>query len=80
MQRRIAGRFCLCIDALLERLEWEPASVGCFIGNNCIACDIWLVAPSFYTTNVLLSVYEQFGVEHVVKFNSAKSRTTVCIW
>ena len=73
--------FCVYMDALSKKLNIVNA--GCFIGTELInnlmyADDLVILAPSHVGLSMLLSVCTDYnGLEHDIKFNSAKSNIMI---
>jgi len=61
------------VDVLLERLKQAQV-----VGSLGYADDVCLLAPSCNAVNSMLMICETYGAEFQVKFNSTKSRVTVC--
>ena len=58
-------------------------NTGCIIGSSLInnlvyADDLVLMAPSFMGLSMLLYVCSENGIEHDIKYNSAKSNVMKC--
>ena len=72
--------FCVYMDYLSKKLN--NVNAGCFMGtaliNNLMyADDLVILAPSHVGLSMLLSVCSDYGLEHDIKFNSAKSNITI---
>lgn len=72
--------FCIYMDGLLHRLA--SAGVGCFMGDEFVgavayADDIVLVAPTPSAMSKMLTICDEFAVEHNVLYNALKSK---CIY
>ena len=72
------------VDVYMDDLSKKLNNVnaGCFMGtaliNNLMyADDILILAPSHVGLSVLLSVCSDYGLEHDIKFNSAKSNIMI---
>ena len=74
--------FCVYMDDLSKKLN--NVNAGCFMGrptalmNNIMyADDLVILAPSHVGLCMLLSVCSDYGLEHYIKFNSAKSNIMI---
>ena len=72
--------FCVYMDDLSNRLN--DIKVGCTIGATLInhlmyADDLVLLSPSAMGLSLLLSVCSAYGIEHDIKYNSAKSNVMI---
>ena len=72
--------FCVYMDDLSKKLN--NVNAGCFMGtaliNNLMyADDLVILAPSHVGLSMLLSVCSDYGLEHDIKFNSAKSNIMI---
>ena len=57
-------------------------NAGCFMGTEFInnlmySDDLVILAPSHVGVSMLLSVCSDYGLEHDIKFNSAKSNSMI---
>jgi len=69
--------FIIYLDELLNRLK--ESGFGCHIGNTFCgafgyADDVTLIAPTLYSTNMLLDICTTFADEYDVIFNSGKTK------
>ena len=74
--------FCVYMDDLSKKLN--NVNAGCFMGtaliNNLMyADDLVILAPSHVGLS-MLSVCSDYGLEHDIKFNSAKSNNIIMIF
>ena len=72
--------FCVYMDDLSIKLN--DIKVGCTIGTTLInhlmyADDLVLLSPSAMGLSLLLSVCSAYGIEHDIKYNSAKSNVMI---
>ena len=72
--------FCVYMDDLSIKLNY--IKVGCTIGTTLInhlmyADDLVLLSPSTIGLSLLLSVCSAYGIEHDIKYNSAKSNVLI---
>ena len=72
--------FCVYMDDLSIKLN--DIKVGCRIGTPLInhlmyADDLVLLSPSAMGLSLLLSVCSAYGIEHDIKYNSAKSNVMI---
>ena len=72
--------FCVYMDDLSNKLN--DIKVGCTIGATLInhlmyADDLVLLSPSAMGLSLLLSVCSAYGIEHEIKYNSAKSNVMI---
>ena len=72
--------FCVYMDDLSKKLN--NVNAGCFMGtaliNNLMyADDLVILAPSHVGLSMLLYVCSDYGLEHDIKFNSAKSNIMI---
>ena len=72
--------FCVYMDDLSIKLN--DIKVGCMIGTTLInhlmyADDLVLLSPSAMGLSLLLSVCSVYGIEHDIKYNSAKSNVMI---
>ena len=72
--------FCVYMDDLSKKLS--NVNAGCFMGTELInnlmyADDLVILAPSHVGLSMFLSVCSDYGLEHDIKFNSAKSNIMI---
>ena len=72
--------FCVYMDDLSIKLN--DIKIGCTIGTTLInhlmyADDLVLLSPSAMGLSLLLSVCSAYGIEHDIKYNSAKSNVVI---
>ena len=72
--------FCVYMDDLSKKLN--NVNAGCFMGTELInnlmyADDLVILAPSHVGLSMLLSVCSDYGLEHDIIFNSAKSNIMI---
>ena len=72
--------FCVYTDDLSKKLN--NVNAGCFMGRELInnlmyADDLVILSPSHVCLSILLSVCSDYGLEHDIKFNSAKSNIMI---
>lgn len=71
--------FALYMDDLSKKLT--NTGVGCHVGSQCVnnliyADDVCLMTSSIAALRILLKICEQYGEQHYIQFNPAK---TVCV-
>ena len=69
------------MDDLSKKLN--NVNAGCFMGTELIndlmyADDLVILAPSYVGLSMLLSLCSDYGLEHDIQFNSAKSNMIFC--
>ena len=81
-QGRIPSLYLVCVymDDLSNKLNY--ANAGCITGSSLInhlmyADDLVLMAPSSVGSSMLLYVCSEYGIEHDIKYNSAKSNIMI---
>ena len=68
--------FCVYMDDLSNKLN--DIKVGATLINHLMyADDLVLLSPSAMGLSLLLSVYSAYGIEHDIKYNSAKSNVMI---